>query len=209
MAEEKMEQGQLETTGGEQNPAGGTEPSNTEPKQPPSFDELLSGNKDYQSAFDRKVSQALTTAREKWERQHQEELDEATNLEKMSETQRKEYQLKKDRAALDAERAKFAHQQLQVSVGAELQKRGLSADFAPYLTGEDSESSQAAIDAFEGLWKASLAASVNDRMRSDSPPRDPKPNTTMDRNALRNLSREEVNKNWDAVAESLRQLKKG
>lgn len=175
MAEEKMEQGQLETTGGEQNPAGGAEPSNTEPKQPVSFDELLSSNKDYQSAFDRKVSQALTTAREKWERQHQKDLDEATKVEKMDETQRKEYQLNKDRAALEAERAEFVRQRLQVSVGAELQKRGLSADFAPYLTGEDSESSQAAIDTFEGLWKASLAAAVNDRMRSDIPPKDPKP----------------------------------
>ena len=173
MAEEKMEQVQMETTGGDQNPAGGAEPSNTEPKQLPSFDALLSGNKEYQSAFDRKVSQALTTAREKWERQHQEDLDEATKLEKMNETQRKEYQLKKDRAALEAERAGFARQRLQVSVGAELQRRGLSANFAPYLTGEDSESSQAAIEAFEGLWKASLAAAVNDRMRSDMPPKDP------------------------------------
>ena len=58
-------------------------------------------------------------------------------------------------------------------MGAELQRRGLSANFAPYLTGEDSESSQAAIEAFEGLWKASLAAAVNDRMRSDMPPKDP------------------------------------
>ena len=173
MAEERMDQ--LETTEGEQNPVGGTEPSGDELKQPVSFDELLNNNKDYQSAFDRKVSQALATAKKKWEQQHQEELDEATKLEKMNETQRKEYQLSKDRAALDAERAEFARQRLQVSVGTELQKRGLSAEFAPYLTGEDSESSQAAIDAFENLWKSSLATAVNDRMRSDVLPKDPKP----------------------------------
>lgn len=209
MEEERLEQEQMQTAGGEQNSVGGAEPADTEPQQPASFDELLSGNKDYQSAFDRKVSQALATAQKKWERQHREDLDEATKLEKMNETQRKEYQLNKDRAELEAERAKFTHQQLQVSVGAELQKRGLSADFAPYLTGEDSDASQANIEQFETLWKSSLAAAVNGRMRSDAPPRDPKPNTPLDRNALRNLSREEVNKNWDAVSESLRQLKKG
>ena len=175
MAEDRMEQEQLETTGGEQNPGGGAEPAGIEPQQPASFDELLSSNKDYQSAFDRKVSQALATAKKKWEQQNRDDLDEADKLSTMNETQRKEYQLNKDRAALEAERAAFVRQRLQVSVGAELQKRGLSADFAPYLTGEDSESSQAAIDTFEGLWKTSLAAAVNDRMRSDTPPKDPKP----------------------------------
>ena len=152
----------------------GAEPEQQQPDAPVSFDDLLNGNKDYQSAHDKKVAQALTTAKKKWEQQHLDDLDEATKLEKMNETQRKEYRLNKDRAALDAERAKFARHQLQVSVGAELQKRGLSADFARYLTGEDSDTSQAAIDTFEGLWNASLATAVNGRMRAN-PPKDPNP----------------------------------
>lgn len=62
MAEVILEQEQMQTAGGEQNLGGGADPVNTEPQQPVSFDELLSSNKDYQSAFDRKVSQALATA---------------------------------------------------------------------------------------------------------------------------------------------------
>lgn len=158
---------------GESNPAGGDSGADAPPALP-SFDELLTGNKDYQSAFDKKVSQALATAQKKWEQQQRADLSEAEKLANMNAAQRKEYQLNKDRAAFDAERSKFARQQLQVSVGAELQKRGLSADFAPYLTGEDSDTSQAAIDTFEGAWNAALAAAVNGRMRA-APPKDPNP----------------------------------
>ena len=83
--------------------------------------------------------------------------------------------LSKDKATLEQERAAFERERLQVSVGAELQKRGLSADFAAYLTGNDAETSKANIDAFESLWKSSLSDAVNGRMRSGAPPRDTNP----------------------------------
>ena len=56
-----------------------TEPTVTEPAQPsasdsgtttktpPSFDELLNSNKEYQSEFDRRVSQAIGTAQQRGE----------------------------------------------------------------------------------------------------------------------------------------------
>lgn len=156
-------------------PAGG-DPAEGDPPAPPSFDELLKGNKDYQAAHDRKVSQALATAKKKWEQQQREDLTEAEKLANMNDAQRQAYQLNKERAALDAERAEFARKQLQVSVGTELQKRGLSAEFAPYLTGADSEASQVAIERFESLWNAALESAINGRMRSD-PPRDSNPET--------------------------------
>lgn len=183
MAEERLEQ--LETTGGAENPDGATEPvkptaaqPETPPAEPaalPSFEEMLNGNSAYRSEFDRRINQALTTARQNWEEQNRQDVDEATRLARMTEAQRQKYLLDKDRKALDADRAAFARQQLQVTVGTELQKRGLSAEFAPWLTGEDAESSQANINRFEAMWNASITAAVNARMRADAPPRDPKP----------------------------------
>ena len=139
------------------------------------FDQLLASNRDYQSEFDRKVTQALTKARQTWDREQAENMDEAKRLEKMTATERAQYQLSKDKATLEQERAAFARERLQVSVGAELQKRGLSADFAVYLTGSDAETSKANIDTFESLWKSSLSDAVNGRMRSSAPPRDTNP----------------------------------
>lgn len=155
--------------GGDSNPDGGRAP------EPLTFDQLLASNRDYQSEFDRKVTQALTKARQTWDREQAENRDEAKRLEKMTATERAQYQLSKDKATLEQERAAFARERLQVSVGAELQKRGLSADFAAYLTGNDAETSKANIDTFESLWKASLSDAVNGRMRSGAPPRDTNP----------------------------------
>lgn len=156
--------------GGEPNPEGGAKP-----EVPLTFDQLLASNREYQSEFDRKINQALTTAKQNWERQQVENLDEAKKLEKMTATERAQYQLDKDKTALSQERAAFERERLQVSVGAELQKRGLSADFATYLTGKDADTSKTNIDTFEALWKASLGDAVNARMRSSAPPRDTNP----------------------------------
>ena len=136
--------------GGNPNPEGGRAP-----EEPLTFDQLLASNRDYQSEFDRKVTQALTKARQTWDREQAENMDEAKRLEKMTATERAQYQLSKDKA--------------------ELQKRGLSADFAVYLTGSDAETSKANIDTFESLWKSSLSDAVNGRMRSSAPPRDTNP----------------------------------
>ena len=43
--------------------------------QRPDFETLLREERDYQSAYDRKVSQALATARANWEREQQGELN--------------------------------------------------------------------------------------------------------------------------------------
>ena len=178
MAEERMDR--IETAGGAENPGGAAEPitpsaEQSEPRQPMSFDEMLGSSRDYQSEFDRRLNQAVETARQNWEERTRQDVDEATRLARMTEAQRKEYLLNKDRAALDAERAAFDRERLQVTVGTELQKRGLSADFAPWLTGQDAETSQANIERFEALWNSSITAAVNHRMRSDTPPREPKP----------------------------------
>lgn len=188
---------------GDPNPDGGGGAPGAEPQDPVSFDDLLKGNKDYQSAYDRKVSQALNTARQNWEKQQQTSLDEAARLEKMTDAQRAEYKLKQDRAALDAERAQFAKDQLQVSVGTELQKRGLSADFAPYLTAKDSNASLENLNRFESAWNSALAGAVNERMRSDKPPKDPTANKPIDLDAIKGMSREEINKNWDEIQKTL------
>ena len=156
--------------GGDPNPDGGRAL-----EEPLTFDQLLASNRDYQSEFDRKVTQALTKARQTWDREQAENMDEAKRLEKMTATERAQYQLSKDKATLEQERTAFERERLQVSVGTELQKRGLSADFAAYLTGSDAETSKANIDTFESLWKASLSDAVNGRMRSGALPRDANP----------------------------------
>ena len=128
---EQTEQQTTETVGDAQNPGGAGL----------TFDQMLDSNPAYRSEFDRRNVKAVETARKKWEAAQVEEQDEAKKLEKMTAAQRERYQLDKDRAAFDAQKASFAAEQMRVTVGAELQKRGLDASFAKYLSGKTAEES--------------------------------------------------------------------
>ncbi|MCD7917309.1 MAG: DUF4355 domain-containing protein [Clostridiales bacterium] len=136
------------------------------------FDQWLDSNPAYRSEFDRRNTKAVQTARTKWEQEQAENLTEAERLEKMSKTQREQYQLDKDRRQFESERAAFQRQQLEVQTGAQLQGMGYDAGFAKYLTGKDAEATSANLTAFDGLMRAYRASAVNDQMRGGTPPKD-------------------------------------
>lgn len=163
--QEQQEQSVPENTPGNQNGAG---------NETPSFDDLLKNG--HQAEFDRRVSKAIATAKANWEKAQAEEQDEATKLARMTAAERERYQLDKDRKAFAEEQAKFAAQQMQVSVGAELQKRGLDASFARYLAGKTAEESKTNIDEFEQLFRTAVQAGVNTAMRGKGAPREPEQN---------------------------------
>lgn len=160
----QQEQGN-QNTPGEQNGAG---------NETPSFDDLLKSG--HQAEFDRRVSKAIATAKANWEKTQADEKNEAAKLARMTAAERERYQLDKDRKAFAEEQAKFAAEQMKVSVGAELQKRGLDANFARYLAGATAEESKANIEEFERIFRASVQAGVNTAMRGKGAPREPEQN---------------------------------
>lgn len=161
---EQQEQGN-QNAAGNQNGAG---------NDTPSFDDLLKGG--HQAEFDRRVSKAIATAKANWEKAQADEKNEAAKLARMTAAERERYQLDKDRKAFAEEQAKFAAEQMKVSVGAELQKRGLDATFARYLAGATAEESKANIEEFERIFRASVQAGVNTAMRGKGTPREPEQN---------------------------------
>lgn len=162
---ETQEQSVPENTPGNQNGAG---------NETPSFDDLLKSG--HQAEFDRRVSKAIATAKANWEKAQAEEQNEATKLARMTDAERERYQLDKDRKAFAEEQAKFAAEQMKVSVGAELQKRGLDATFARYLAGATAEESKANLDEFEQVFRAAVQAGVNTALRGKGAPREPAQN---------------------------------
>lgn len=141
-----------------------------------SFDELL--KQGYQGEFDRRVSKALATAKANWEREQAQAQDESKRLEKMTAAQRERWQLDRDKADFEQKKAAFAAEQMRVTVGAELQKRGLDAGFAKYLSGRTAEESTANLDEFQALWNQAISAAVTARMRGKSAPEEPKESNT-------------------------------
>jgi hypothetical protein len=168
----------------------------------PSFDEMLQGG--YQAEFDRRISKAIATAKANWEKAQADEQDEAAKLAKMNATERERYQLDKDKAAFAEQQARFAAQQMQVSVGTELQKRGLDAGFAKYLSCKTAEESKANLDEFQNLWNSALGQAVKGRMRGDGAPRDPEQGKGYTREELKRMTAAEINAHWDEIAKTLK-----
>ena len=138
----------------------------------PTFDELLSSNKEYQSAFDAKITSALNKARKKWEQQQADEADEAKKLAKMSESEREKYQLSKEKSEFEQEKAKFEQERLKTAVGTELLNRNLPTAFAEFLTGTDADHSKANIDAFEKAFHSAVATAKEKAMQGKTVPKD-------------------------------------
>ena len=164
------------------------------------FDALLRSDRDYQSACDKKVSQALATARANWERERQAEGD---RLRQELESEL-ESRLTQERAGLARQQKEFDARLRQVAVAEALQQRGLDAGFAPWICGETEEESALRVEQFTNLFQTALSQAVAGRMRSDAAPRAPESPEALTRDALKGMSRKEINRNWEQVSGLLR-----
>ena len=160
------------------------------------FDQWLDSNPAYRSEFDRRVTKGVNTARQNWQREQEEQQDEATRLAHMTAAQRERYQLDKEKKVFAAQQAEFQHQQLEMQMGRDLQNRGMDAGFAKWLTGADAEDSAANLAAFEELWNAGINAAVTGRMRGSTLPKEPE-QPTMTRESLRGMTPQEINKAFE------------
>ncbi|MDE5671461.1 MAG: DUF4355 domain-containing protein [Eubacterium sp.] len=169
-AEERTEQEQNEAeTGAETTETEAAEGGTG--SETPTFDELLSSNKSYQSAFDAKITSALNKAKKKWEQQQADEADEAKKLAKMSESEREKYQLSKEKSEFAQEKAEFERERLKTAVGTELLNRSLPASFAEFLTGDDAGISKQNIDAFEKAFNSAVSEAKEKAMQGKTVPK--------------------------------------
>ena len=121
-----------------------------------------------QAQSDRRVTQALATAKTKWEAAKEAEKTEAKKLEKMTKEEQARYQLEQEKADLEAQKAKFAHDQLVVETQKQMIAAGLP-DLAAYITGntaEETTANLAAVTKLLGTWKAEQ---LNRAMRGKAP----------------------------------------
>ena len=143
-----------------------------------------------QSQADSRVTQAVQTARTKWEAEQTAAQDEATRLAKMTENEKLKYQLEKDREALEAERRSFHHERLVVETAKQMVADGLP-DLAEYIVGKDAETTKANIAAVSGILSAWKQAQVNELMRGKTP-QEITPGKTYTKADLKNMTPKEI-----------------
>lgn len=169
----------------------------------PDLETLLRQRRDYQSAFDKKVSSALQTARANWEREQAEALEQARTqeLERARSAVQAEYDARF--AALEERSAAQAQRERQVDTADELTRLGLPAGFAPWLTGATAEESHARVAEFERTFRDAVRDSVTARMAGAAPV-EPVPTPAFDRESLRGMSPGEINAHWAEIQNTLK-----
>lgn len=168
-------------------------------REQPSFEELLQGSREYQSAFDKKVDKALQTARAKWEREREEEREAIQGA--AMQTARAEYQQRM--TELDRREADYQRRVRQVEVADRLVGMGLPSAFAPWLTGDTREESFARVEAFDAAFRAGVSEAVAERMVGCVPAA-PVPAPTLDRETIRGMSPREINAHWAQIQHTLK-----
>lgn len=168
------------------------------------LERLLREDREIQSAFDRKVGQALQTARAKWEREQAKTLRETEEAAAGRAQAAAEEQVRLMKEDLEAREVSFQLRLRRVDTAEELHRRGLSAEFAPWLTGESKEESLQRVEEFERAFRGALSDTVTDRMRGAEIPAQPRTAPAFDRDTLRSMSPKEINAHWAEIQNTLK-----
>lgn len=167
---------------------------NNQPQLPATPEELQAM---LQSETDKRVTQALNTAKAKWEAEFGEKLEsekkEAARLAKLTAEQREKELFEKQKQDFAAQQAAFQREQMLNSTMLELQKESLPVQFAEYLLADTAEAVAANITAFKGKWQEALQKAVDDRLKGTTPKGGGKQETpsgnffdTINKNKIRN-----------------------
>lgn len=129
--------------------------------------------KKIESESDKKLEKALKTAREKWQQEFQEKLEqekkEAERLAKLSEKERKEEELSKREQEVADREAKLKQKELKADAVSVLADKTLPASFADFLLADDAEKTLENINNFKAAFDSAVNEAVKEKLRQDTP----------------------------------------
>lgn len=163
------------TVGGDNSTTGTQTNTNNNDKQDEnktlSFDELINTNKEYQSAYDKKVREAIETAKANWQEVMDNEKTEAEKLAKMNKEQKLEYQAQKaeqEKANALAELNAYKLKEQALKIAGE---KGLDVsllNFFNFSTAKADELNEK-IDEISNAFNKAVERAVNERLKEDTP----------------------------------------
>ncbi|MDT2737953.1 DUF4355 domain-containing protein [Enterococcus pseudoavium] len=118
---------------------------------------------------DEDVDSIVKSKKSKWQKELEREKNEAAELAKLSEKERQQAILEKDKEKFEQEKAAFRQEQLFVEKGKQLTEEGMPASFAKRIVGETAEEILADVKELRKDWDAALEAEVNKRLAQKTP----------------------------------------
>ena len=145
-------------------------PSEGQQQLPTTTEEL---NKLLQSETDKRVTQALQTAKAKWESEFSTKLEsekaEAARLAKLTADQREKELFEKQKQEFESQQKAFQREKLLNATMLELQKESLPVNFADYIVADTVEQIAENIKTFKSAWQDALQKAVDDRLKGNTP----------------------------------------
>ncbi|AVO22582.1 DUF4355 domain-containing protein [Aeribacillus composti] len=126
------------------------------------------------SEADRRLDKVLKKKQQEWEEKFRERLEqekkEAERLAKLSERERKEEELRKREEELQERLRQLELKELKADAIADLNNKGLPAEFADFLLADNAEKTLENINNFKHAFDKAVNEAVKEKLRQDTPP---------------------------------------
>lgn len=110
------------------------------------------------------VNKLIQSKHASWSKKLESEKSEAARLAQLSEEERQQALIQKEKEEFEAEKAKFRQDQLFVEKGKQLVAEGMPAEFANRIVGDSAEEILADVKALRAEWDKAIEAKVNERL---------------------------------------------
>lgn len=121
------------------------------------------------SLIDKRTAKALETAKQKWEEEKQNAVNQAEKLAKLSAAERKEAEDKAKQEAMDKREQELNQREMRYEAQHQLEENALPTDFVDMVMSDDAEKVSKNIAALKSQFDKAVEASVTEKMRGNTP----------------------------------------
>lgn len=150
---------------------------------------------------DKLVQLEKQKAADKVRSEYSKKLKEVETL-KMSETEKKEFELKQAQDELLSKTKALRNKELELIANDLLAENGIDTKFKKYVHGEDEESLKTSVKEFKKEWDSAINKAVEAKFQNNS--RSPNSSSEgLTKERINTMSIAEINANWDKVSKVL------
>lgn len=149
----------------------------------------------------------LAKAKKAWDKELADKQSEAEKLAKMDADQKRSYELDKRLKDLEKREAEITRRELKSQALEMLTQKNLPTSLVDLLNLNDADSCKASIDAVEKAFSQAVQTDVDNKLKGSGPLKKAPGVKSYTKEQISSMSAAEINANWDAVKESLKQIK--
>lgn len=119
--------------------------------------------------MDKHAAKALETAKQKWEEEKQDAVNQAEKLAKLSAADRKEAEDKAKQEAMDKREQELNQREMRYEAQHQLEENELPTDFVDMVMSDDAENVSKNIAVLKGAFDKAIEAGVTEKLKGKTP----------------------------------------